>query len=131
MTTVRMRYGISGGRADGTDWPPAGGLLDVSDAEARDLVAGHLADYAEPEPEPEPPVPEPEPAAAVVIPPPAEPAPPPEVAAVAPPPVRAARQEWADHAVAQGADPAEVDEMTKAQLVGQFGASAATPPAVT
>lgn len=63
---------------------------------------------AEPGPEPEPGLP-PEPAPMLPV----------------PPPVRAARQAWADHAVAQGAGPAEVDEMTKAQLVARYGAAPA------
>ena len=39
---VRMLTGISGGRGDGTEWPPPGGELDVGDEEGRALIqAGH------------------------------------------------------------------------------------------
>ena len=40
---VRMLVGISGGRGDGTPWPPLGGTLDVDDAEGRHLVQAGLA----------------------------------------------------------------------------------------
>lgn len=40
---VRMTVGISGGRGDGTEWPAAGGVLEVDDAEGRALITGHLA----------------------------------------------------------------------------------------
>lgn len=38
-----MLVGISGGRGDGTPWPAIGEVLEVSDAEGRDLCAAHLA----------------------------------------------------------------------------------------
>jgi hypothetical protein len=38
-----MLTGISGGRGDGTQWPPVGGVLEVGDEEGRDLCAAHLA----------------------------------------------------------------------------------------
>ena len=48
---IRMRLGISGGRGDGTPWPPPGGELDVSDEEGAQLCAARLADpVAVPEP---------------------------------------------------------------------------------
>lgn len=33
----------------------------------------------------------------------------------------AKKQEWADHAVSQGADPAEVAGLSKARLIEQYG----------
>lgn len=38
-----MIVGVTGGRHDGTEWPPAGGKIDVPDWEADDLIAGNLA----------------------------------------------------------------------------------------
>jgi hypothetical protein len=40
---VRMLVGISGGRGDGTAWPPAGGELTVDVAEGTALCRGGLA----------------------------------------------------------------------------------------
>lgn len=38
------------------------------------------------------------------------------------PPARSApKQEWVDHAVAQGADPAEADAASKDDLIGTYG----------
>lgn len=45
-----MLAGISGGRGDGTPWPPPGGELHVGDEEGRQLCAARLA---VPVPEPE------------------------------------------------------------------------------
>lgn len=60
MKTVRMKYAISGGRADGTEWPPAGGELTCEDAEAAELVGAQIAEYASGAGESAPPAPEPE-----------------------------------------------------------------------
>jgi hypothetical protein len=38
-----MLIGISGGRGDGTPWPPPGGELDVSDEEGAHLCAARMA----------------------------------------------------------------------------------------
>ena len=38
-----MLVGISGGRGDGTPWPPPGETLDVGDEEGRHLCAAHMA----------------------------------------------------------------------------------------
>ena len=38
-----MTAGISGGRGDGTPWPPVGGELDVGDEEGQDLIQARLA----------------------------------------------------------------------------------------
>lgn len=47
---IEMRTGISGGRGDGTPWPPPGGVLVVSDEEGRALcAAGHAIPYVDPE----------------------------------------------------------------------------------
>lgn len=40
---VQMLVHISGGRGDGRDWPELGGVIDVGDEEARDLVRAKLA----------------------------------------------------------------------------------------
>ena len=40
---VRMLVGISGGRGDGSAWPPAGGELTVDVAEGTALCRGGLA----------------------------------------------------------------------------------------
>jgi hypothetical protein len=45
------------------------------------------------------------------------------------PAASAAKGEWVDHAVAQGADPAAAEGMTKAQLQEQFGPQPEQPPA--
>ena len=53
-----MLAGISGGRGDGTMWPPQGGTLEVDADEGASLCRAHLAvPVAEPEPEPEKAVP--------------------------------------------------------------------------
>ena len=48
----------------------------------------------------------------------------PEPPQPAPPPVRASRAEWEAHAAAQGADPGETAEMTKAELITRYGTAA-------
>lgn len=40
---VRMVTPISGGRGDGTAWPPAGGVLEVDAEEGADLCRARLA----------------------------------------------------------------------------------------
>lgn len=39
---VRMVVALSGTR-DGEDWPPVGGIVDLDDSEASDLIANGLA----------------------------------------------------------------------------------------
>ena len=99
MATVKMRTYISGGRGDGTDWPHAGGTLLCGDGEARDLVRGELADWADDVPASVPPD-SPEPVPAPTDDPPAdgEPQDPDDGSA---PLVRDPKQAWIDHAVAQ------------------------------
>lgn len=57
---VRMKVAISGTR-NGSDWPPIGGDIDVTKAEAEHLIT---AGYAEAVDEPAPKKPEPEKATA-------------------------------------------------------------------
>lgn len=42
MIEVRMVQQVSGTRGDGRPWPPVGGTITVSDAEARDLLRSNL-----------------------------------------------------------------------------------------
>jgi hypothetical protein len=147
MRTVRMRYHVTGGRPDGTDWPDLNETLTCEDGEAAELVAYGMADWADldaevtappADPPADPPaeaVPAEPPAAADDAAPAGEPAPaaaeepdgPPPSGGPAPdgrptpPPVRAPRADWAAHAVGLGVAPADVDEMTKAQLIAQYG----------
>ena len=54
---IRMLETLSGGRADGRPWPPAGGVIEVADWEYdHNTNAGWAvhADPPEPEPAPEP-----------------------------------------------------------------------------
>ena len=48
MAKVRMLVSISGGRADQSDWPHAGEILECGDQEAADLIQGGNAVAAEP-----------------------------------------------------------------------------------
>ena len=41
---VRMKLYISGGRADGSDWPPPGGVVEVEDREGAELCAAGIAE---------------------------------------------------------------------------------------
>ena len=41
---IRMKIGISGGRADGTAWPAADETLEVDDREGAELCAAGLAE---------------------------------------------------------------------------------------
>jgi hypothetical protein len=113
-----MLQHISGGRGDGTAWPHIGGTLDVGDDEARHLVGGKLARWAE----------DAEPAADR-----AELAGDGQTAASAgegegpgpedgsQPLVRDPKQAWVDHAVEQGAPADEAAAMTKADLIEKYG----------
>ena len=49
---VEMRARITGTR-NGVDWPPVGGVVDLPEVEARDLIAGGLAVESAVAPEPE------------------------------------------------------------------------------
>lgn len=41
---VRMKVYVSGGRADGSDWPPAGEVLEVETREGKELCAAGIAE---------------------------------------------------------------------------------------
>jgi len=41
-----MTVHISGGRGDGADWPEAGGIIELGDDEAADVVRAQLGRYA-------------------------------------------------------------------------------------
>ena len=41
---IRMKLYISGGRADGSDWPPPGGVMEVEDREGAELCAAGIAE---------------------------------------------------------------------------------------
>jgi|SRR5580692_10212333 hypothetical protein len=124
MARVQMLQHISGGRADGTDWPHIGALLDCGEAEARELVSGQLARWAA------------EPGAEERAVMPADRAelagdgqtgtaagdgegPEPENGSQ--PLVRDPKQAWVDHAVEQGAAPEDAAAMTKADLIEKYG----------
>ena len=116
---VQMFHYISGGRPDGSQWPGAGGLLEVSDDEGESLIQGGNAKRAA-----APPRPAEEPVKSVlkVAPPPEEldqiPAPPGYHAEPVPSDPKPAWVEWAVH---QGADRDEALQMTKAELQATYG----------
>jgi hypothetical protein len=125
MARVQMLLSITGGRADGTEWPPSGGTLVCGEREARELVLGEMARWA------------PDGEERAVMPPPAAgtaaTAPPDEGAGDGPPDaedgpdgdgrplVRDPKQTWEEHAVTLGATPEAAAAMTKADLVAKFG----------
>lgn len=49
---VKMKVGVSGTH-DGIDWPPRGGVAEVSDVEGADLCARGLAEPVAEQPKPE------------------------------------------------------------------------------
>lgn len=110
---VRMQVGISGGRGDGTTWPPAGGELDVSDEEGAALCRARMA---VPVAVPEPPAETPEQPMEAVTEERAADVPP----AVAPPPA-APKAAWVDWAVAKGVVRGDAELLTKQQLITQYG----------
>src|SRR5262245_40038027 len=146
MKKVQMLEYISGGRHDGTAWPPAGAALLVPDWEADDLIRGRLARPWPPEwdpTEPEPDAMPEEPAAETpipVVPPevsplagasevaadPVQPEPEPEPEPEMPeaPRPSAPKAEWVAHAVACGAGEDEANGMSKAELMEQYGGRA-------
>ena len=125
MAKVRMLLSITGGRADGTEWPVAGEILDCEDGEAWDLVRGRNAEAVD--------VPW-EVAAdgaeqAVAVP---EGAPAPGESPDAQngsesdgkPRIRDPKDVWEMHAVSLGATPELVAAMTKKDLIDQYGSTA-------
>lgn len=126
---VVMRFSISGGRADGRNWPDAGDPLVLGRDEAEDLIRGgmayphpdgyEVADDAVPPPSPEPGPPPPEPVQEAGPPQPEEAG---EPAVPAGPPVAyAPKQAWVDWAMANGASEDEANMATKAQLMETYG----------
>jgi hypothetical protein len=121
MARVQMLQTISGGRGDGV-WPAIWEFLECGEDEARHLVQGRLARWPENEPETAPEAAQP-PAAAPPVPPPASVPPPPSDGSEDPdsPAVRAAKQQWVEHAVSVGCDPGVAASMTKADLIATYG----------
>jgi len=146
---IAMLHGVSGGRADGRDWPPPGVSIEVPWGEGVDLLNGGHAIQAEPPavrvapwaltpPSPPPPPPAPytppaEPAATMVSEPaftaagpvpaaPApEPEPEPEPEEVSSPAPGDPKQAWIEYAVSQGAKPDVAAAMTKVDLMSRYG----------
>lgn len=128
MAQVKMRTYISGGRGDGTDWPAAGEVLTCGDDEARHLVRADLAQWHDAEPAaggaepddggflpaaPADDVPEPEDGFEDDGEPDSDPN---------RPSVRAPKQDWIDYATTyRGLHPLRAAEMTKSDLLGEFG----------
>jgi hypothetical protein len=128
-----MLQQVSGGRYDGTDWPPAFVPFEVPDNEGEDLLRGGLAyRAAAPAPAPAPSAPEPGPG----------PAPEnvfsgtvtsagaasaqagiPDAEGQLPdvPKPNDAKQAWVDFAMAHGATEDEANMATKADLMSKYG----------
>lgn len=115
-----MVVGISGGRGDGTEWPPRGGELDVSDEEGVSLCRARLAI---PVAAPEPPVETPEQSLAAAVEQRAEPEPDPEPAPEpgGRPSPSAPKAAWVDYAVSRGMIRADAEMLTKQQLIASCG----------
>jgi hypothetical protein len=121
MTKIRVLQQMSGSRYDGQAWPETNGKLNVPEWEAADLVAAGLAERVdEPEPEREQPAGDAPPVLAAdadfattvdEIP-----------SETRPPAINAPKADWVDHAIAQGHDPDEAENMTKASLIETYGA---------
>lgn len=122
MTRVRMLVDISGGRADGTEWPRHGLTLDCGDDEAGRLVAGGHAEWDSGGAEPAQDAP---PAAGA-----GDGQPGPEngsqdddsPADPSKPRVRDPKETWEQHATTvHGVDPNMARSMTKSDLIAQYG----------
>jgi hypothetical protein len=139
---VEMMLTISGGRADGREWPDAGYLIEIPEDEAQDLIRARIAVRADPPREPDVPVvpvPSGPPVEAIVSEPSAtgagpvpeavpEPVPEPEpVTPVAeedsgdPPKPADPKADWVTYAVAHGANPSDAEASTKVQLMQAYG----------
>lgn len=131
LVKVQMLEYVSGGRHDGTVWPPAGGALMVPDWEARDLYLGRLArPWPFGDPEPETAVAEADQEHVAV------PVAPPEVSPVAEasetavpaggdaPRPSAPKAEWVAWAVKCGVSEDAANGMSKAELMEKYGARA-------
>lgn len=112
-----MVVGISGGRGDGTPWPPRGGELDVSDEEGVSLCRARLAI---PVAASEPPVETPEQPLAAAVEQRAEPEPASPPAAEKPA-LNAPKSAWVEWAISQGAGIGSASDMTKQQLIAAYG----------
>ena len=123
MPRVQMLQHISGGRADGTEWPHLGEILDTDEDEARHLVSGGNARWAvEPGAEERAVMPADGPELAAAVP--ADDSAgdePPDAENGSQPLVRDPKQAWVDHAVENGATPEEAAAMTKADLIEKYG----------
>jgi hypothetical protein len=120
MATVQMLVTISGSHASGNPWPPAGGTIELDDWESDHLILGEMArpvgDVPPPEPEPEPETPEPVSEGE-------EPAPSGEVPTSAPKGIQP-KADWVAWAMVNGLTEDEANQLTKAELMEQFGARA-------
>ena len=101
---IAMRYKVSGGRGDLTEWPDPHVPFDVGDDEGRQLCQGGLA-Y--PVAQPDPPAEMPDVQAAGDI----------EVRSAAKPIVNSPKSAWVEHAVSLGFDRDEAAGMSKADLI--------------
>ena len=114
MAKVRMLVSISGGRADQSDWPHAGEILECDDEEARELILGGNAVAAADGAEEAQDAPEPADVDEGTD----------DAENGSQPLVRDPKQAWVDHAVENGASPEEAAAMTKADLIAQYGSPA-------
>lgn len=119
MATVQMLETISGSHASGQPWPVAGQVAELDDWEAEHLIRGGMARAARdvpPEPEPEPhdevqDVQEPEPAPSGEVP-------------VSTPKAIQPKSDWVAWAVVNGLSEDDANQLTKAELMEQYGARA-------
>lgn len=125
MAQVQMLTYISGGRGDGSAWPHPddGGLLVCGQAEAEHLVAARLARWVPgSEERAVMPADGAETAAgATSATPPGDESQGGENGAEGSPLVRDPKQDWVDHATAQGASAEAAAAMTKADLIAKYG----------
>jgi hypothetical protein len=115
MAKVRMLVSISGGRADQSDWPHAGEILECDDEEARELILGGNAVAAADGAERPPGAPDADGADDG----------PQEPENGSQPRVRDPKEHWEMHAVNLGVSAELAAAMTKADLIAQYGAPAA------
>jgi hypothetical protein len=132
---IAMVLGMSGGRYDDQQWAPPGVPFEVPDWEGEALIRDHNAIFvahsakAPAAVTPAPPAPEPEPLVIPELEQPAElePESVPESGEetpaenTGPPAPSAPVAAWREYAIAQGANPQEVNGLTKAQLQGVYG----------
>ena len=122
MATVQMLETISGSHASGQPWPVAGQVAELDDWEAEHLIRGGMARVARdvpPEPEPEPRDDGAEAEAVTET----ELAPSGEVP-VSPPKAIQPKADWVAWAVVNGLSEDDANQLTKAELMEQYGARA-------